>query len=415
MTTSRTFSPAAVTSSLLLSSLIVAVLSGPVRAQGRSRIDVPDGFVATDRFVFGVSPEFTRALGGLEFSPGGDPIVYENGEIRLHRGDSVTVLAEFDPPVFGSFLRMAPGGEAVLFGESSESLVHSVPLAGGAPAVADSIPFNFDLAFAPATAGEGIAGRGFVSALEEDGTNAIVLLDDDPTSRNDEIVTGMPTFSGPVTFDDAGNLYYVTAGADFFEVSGGTEFGQRMVRFSPAQLASAIGGAQLAFDDAEVVARNLDASFNMAFDGRAILVSTLAGAIERIDVLGGFEVTRFATLGIDDGPATASALALHRSDRPFEPRAGRKGGALLVAYGNFVDVSNVALITPETPFVRGEINGDGVIDISDAISILDFLFGGGDAPDVIDAADTNSDGKVDLSDAVFLLEFLFLGGARPVE
>jgi len=65
-------------------------------------------------------------------------------------------------------------------------------------------------------------------------------------------------------------------------------------------------------------------------------------------------------------------------------------------------------------FVRGETNGDGQVDVSDAIGVLEWLFLGGPAPECLAAADVNGDGGIDLSDASSILSFLFLGGSAPV-
>jgi len=62
-------------------------------------------------------------------------------------------------------------------------------------------------------------------------------------------------------------------------------------------------------------------------------------------------------------------------------------------------------------FRRGDCNADGHTDISDPISGLLFLFGGGAAPACEDACDANDDGKQDISDAVTTLSSLFAGGA----
>ncbi len=71
--------------------------------------------------------------------------------------------------------------------------------------------------------------------------------------------------------------------------------------------------------------------------------------------------------------------------------------------------------TPRTgvDFQRGDANSDALLDVSDASSILGFLFLGSEAPDCMKAADANDSGTVDLSDAVAVLDFLFLGGAQP--
>jgi len=70
--------------------------------------------------------------------------------------------------------------------------------------------------------------------------------------------------------------------------------------------------------------------------------------------------------------------------------------------------------TGSVPFVRGDANSDGTVDIGDAISVLGFLFSGGTTPACLDAADANDDGSVDIGDAISILAFLFSGaGALP--
>ncbi|MCA8960671.1 MAG: hypothetical protein KDC38_09170, partial [Planctomycetes bacterium] len=65
------------------------------------------------------------------------------------------------------------------------------------------------------------------------------------------------------------------------------------------------------------------------------------------------------------------------------------------------------------PFRRGDLNGDGSIDIGDPVSLLGALFSGGSYPTCEDAADANDDGGLDIGDAIFLLTGLFIGGAPP--
>ncbi len=64
-------------------------------------------------------------------------------------------------------------------------------------------------------------------------------------------------------------------------------------------------------------------------------------------------------------------------------------------------------------FIRGDTNSDLTVDISDAVTILIYLFGEGVTLPVLQAADINNDTMVDISDAVTLLSFLFAGGAEP--
>ena len=64
-------------------------------------------------------------------------------------------------------------------------------------------------------------------------------------------------------------------------------------------------------------------------------------------------------------------------------------------------------------FQRGNANADANVDLSDGVSILDWLFLGEERPSCVDAADANDSGSVDLSDAVVVFDFLFLGGPAP--
>ena len=64
----------------------------------------------------------------------------------------------------------------------------------------------------------------------------------------------------------------------------------------------------------------------------------------------------------------------------------------------------------EKDFIRGDVDGSGRVDISDAIFILNYLFAGGASPRCEDAADANDDGKIEIADAINILSFLFTGG-----
>jgi hypothetical protein len=64
-------------------------------------------------------------------------------------------------------------------------------------------------------------------------------------------------------------------------------------------------------------------------------------------------------------------------------------------------------------FHRGDTNGDGLLDISDGVKTLVFLFAGDSAPGCLESADTNNSGGIDLSDAVGIFLYLFLGGDEP--
>ena len=63
-------------------------------------------------------------------------------------------------------------------------------------------------------------------------------------------------------------------------------------------------------------------------------------------------------------------------------------------------------------FRRGDVNSDSLVDISDAIGTLSYLFQG-TAMVCLDAIDANDDGAIDVSDAIYSLGFIFAGGPAP--
>jgi predicted MPP superfamily phosphohydrolase len=62
---------------------------------------------------------------------------------------------------------------------------------------------------------------------------------------------------------------------------------------------------------------------------------------------------------------------------------------------------------------RGDANGDGVINLADAVFLVNYLFIGGPPPNPMQAGDANCDGEVDLADAVYIINYLFIGGPPP--
>jgi hypothetical protein len=62
---------------------------------------------------------------------------------------------------------------------------------------------------------------------------------------------------------------------------------------------------------------------------------------------------------------------------------------------------------PPIPVRRGDAQADGVVNLTDVVTVLDYLFRNGPSLPCSDAADANDDGAVDVSDAVALLFHLF--------
>jgi hypothetical protein len=64
------------------------------------------------------------------------------------------------------------------------------------------------------------------------------------------------------------------------------------------------------------------------------------------------------------------------------------------------------------PFLRGDSNADGALDISDVLTLLSHLFLGPPAP-CAEGGDVDDSGALDIIDPVRVLSWLFLGGDPP--
>ncbi|MEE3229691.1 MAG: hypothetical protein VX272_01535, partial [Planctomycetota bacterium] len=68
---------------------------------------------------------------------------------------------------------------------------------------------------------------------------------------------------------------------------------------------------------------------------------------------------------------------------------------------------------PAPEFIRGDPDGNGTIQLTDGIFLLNFLFLGGDSPGCFDSADADDNGTIQMTDGIYLLNYLFLGGSPP--
>jgi C1A family cysteine protease len=76
------------------------------------------------------------------------------------------------------------------------------------------------------------------------------------------------------------------------------------------------------------------------------------------------------------------------------------------------NIDDVA-IAGTTYYAIGDANSDRMVDISDVVFLIAYIFSGGSAPIPYAAGDANCDITVDISDAVSLISYIFGGGLGP--
>ncbi len=138
-------------------------------------------------------------------------------------------------------------------------------------------------------------------------------------------------------------------------------------------------------------------------NGRSVLLDSLYTlSLTWSDVEGGYPGTGNA----DFDPLFKNAPVGDYHLRPGSPAIGTgKDGEDMGAFP--------AVGPPPGQFLRGDANADSVVDISDALKALIYLFGSATAPPCLDAVDANDSGLIDISDAAYLLQYLFKGGPAP--
>ncbi len=81
-----------------------------------------------------------------------------------------------------------------------------------------------------------------------------------------------------------------------------------------------------------------------------------------------------------------------------------------------ISADTLLTITEDRDYVCGDATSDELVNISDAVYIINFIFvGGSPAPDPFASADANCDGLVNVSDAVWIVNFIFNSDNDPCD
>jgi len=98
-------------------------------------------------------------------------------------------------------------------------------------------------------------------------------------------------------------------------------------------------------------------------------------------------------------------------------------GRYIIAYNAGHDVTQrwkrrtyLATATrPPTPWICGDCDASGAVDIDDVVYLVVYIFTGGPQPDPLESGDSDCSDEVDIDDAVHLIQYIFNGGTDPCD
>ena len=138
--------------------------------------------------------------------------------------------------------------------------------------------------------------------------------------------------------------------------------------------------------------------------------------------LGTSEVT-FTVTGTDSTRINRALVCLLKGDEVFEtgftdplgqitlypsPQTPGTMNLTITAHNYLPYVDSMLVLSG-----KGDVTGDGQINIGDVIYITNYLYKNGPIPDPLTKGDVNCDGKIDLGDLVYLINYLYKSGPFP--
>ena len=142
---------------------------------------------------------------------------------------------------------------------------------------------------------------------------------------------------------------------------------------------------------------------------RLDLQAWLAGYSEKpfLDAGSGSIVRLFFAVAADALPGQQATISFSGYDS-YQPRF--YGTIYGFEHQYQPEVVDLAL---EIEFLCGDADGNLVVNVSDAVYLISYVFAAGPPPIPFDAGDANCDGVVNISDAVYLIAYIFSGGPAP--
>lgn len=102
----------------------------------------------------------------------------------------------------------------------------------------------------------------------------------------------------------------------------------------------------------------------------------------------------------------------------WTPVAGQEGfydAVFIASDGELEDNETVTIeVFSDVSYVCGDANGDGTVNVGDAVYLTAFVFNNGPPPEPMGAGDANADGTVNVGDIVYLNTYIFNNGPEPI-
>lgn len=83
--------------------------------------------------------------------------------------------------------------------------------------------------------------------------------------------------------------------------------------------------------------------------------------------------------------------------------------------GQFADESAFSIASEFTAIglMSGDANGDGGVNVGDAVFLINYVYKAADSPDPLELGDADCDGTVNVGDVVYLVDLIFKNGPSP--
>ena len=103
------------------------------------------------------------------------------------------------------------------------------------------------------------------------------------------------------------------------------------------------------------------------------------------------------------------------NDYDYAYRVGLDGsGNVYIAGGSYSSETFWDYLTIRySQALRGDANGDSVIDVGDVVYLVTYLYRSGPAPSPLEAGNTNCDETLNVGDVVYLVSYLYKNGPPP--